>query len=304
MTIIAVLLSLVLERTFAGLRDYRSFLWYERYTGWIRDVLNSPFWDGPWGVLLVILPPVLLTGWIAVVLSGSLFHLLELLFAIVILFYTLGPKDLDQQVDTYLQALEEGDRERANAIAGEILHAEVPANLVETQQRLGEAIFIQTNERVMAVIFWFVLLGPMGAMLYRLSDYGVKHSRDDSTGYYRAISRLQDILAYLPAHLCAIGFALAGSFEHAWRGWQQHLQELAPAWQQQWRDALIKVGMAALCLEPQDTDTDSETPEVEQTELDISALQDHIRAILALVWRTVVIWLVIIALSTLLGFSS
>jgi len=304
MTIIAILLSLVLERTVESLRGYRVFGWYERYTNWVRDVLNSDLWDGPWGVLVVILPPVLLTGMIAHAFSESLFGLLEILFAIIVLFYSFGPKDLDEQVDGYLQALEEDDKEKANLIAADILHGDVPDNMQDTQQELGEAIFIQANERVMAVIFWFVLLGPMGALLFRLTDYGMKHCRDTSSNFNIAITRLQNILAYVPAHLCALGFALAGSFEHAWRGWQLHMEQLAGDWQQQWRDALVKVGMASLCLEPHEVETVSETPEVEQPELDIQLLQEHIRAVLGLVWRTVIIWLVIIALATLLGFSS
>lgn len=304
MTMIAILISLVLERTVESLRQYRSFAWFEAYQQRLLDWLKQPFWQSPWGVLIIILPPVIVTGWLAHGLSGLMLGLISLLFNIAVLWYCIGPEDLDEQVDAYLAALEDDDHEKARVLAGTIIHGEVPEDLSEIQTKLGESILIQANERVLAVIFWFVILGPMGALLYRLACYAARQSpsQRENPQYFDAMRCLHDILAYVPAFLSAIGYALAGSFDHAWHGWQRYQESVPEDWQQRSEHLLITVGMGALRLEP--VDKASETPEVERQPLDQAALHDHIKSVLALVWRTLVIWVVLIALATLLGLSA
>lgn len=304
MTMIAILISLVIERTMESLRQYRSFAWFESYQQRLLGWLAQPFWQSPWGVLVIILPPVIITGWLDHGLSSLLLGLVSLLFNIAVLWYCIGPEDLDEQVDAYLAALEEDDHEKARVEAGRIIHGEVPSNLADIQTRLGESILVQANERVLAVIFWFVILGPMGAVLYRLTCYSARRSQLQNPEYLDAMQRLHNILAYVPAYLSALGYALAGSFDHAWHGWQRYQETVPDDWQQRSEHLLVTVGMGALRLEPVDIESASETPEVERPALDQTALHDHIKSVLALVWRTLVIWVVLIALATLLGLSA
>ena len=56
MTFFAVLLSLLIERLFQPVQAYRRFEWFDHYAGWLGGRLDSKLWDGPPGVLAVILP--------------------------------------------------------------------------------------------------------------------------------------------------------------------------------------------------------------------------------------------------------
>jgi hypothetical protein len=79
------------------------------------------------------------------------------------------------------------------------------------------------------VIFWFMVLGPAGAWLYRVSDLlrrrgafeaarqGVPRMRGDLGS---VLTALHGILAWIPARLAALSYALAGSFEDAVGNWR------------------------------------------------------------------------------------
>ena len=82
------------------------------------------------------------------------------------------------------------------------------------------------------MVFWFVLLGPTGAWLFRVLDLmqrrAVLHAnqnetvneQDEITQVVHAILFLHRMFAWLPARLLAVGFMLAGSYEGALSAWK------------------------------------------------------------------------------------
>ena len=146
------------------------------------------------------------------------------------LLLSFGPRDLKDEVDDYVGALERNDRDEVTRRAKELLES-TPAlrGGASAREAVEEAIFVQANNRIFGVIFWFMVLGPAGAWLYRVSDLlrrraafeaarqGVPRMRGDLGSM---LTDLHGILAWIPARLAALSYAVAGSFEDAVGNWK------------------------------------------------------------------------------------
>jgi adenosylcobinamide-phosphate synthase len=168
---------------------------------------------------------------------------------------------------------------------------------------------VAAHRHVFAVLGWYAVLaalglGPAGAVLYRMSDLAARYfdpaSREDpyssvyqspqaaqagdaapslsSPSTEQAVQTAWWWLDYLPARMTAMGFAVVGNFEDVLEAWRQHN---ASDSSERSHDGLIQAAMnAALGI---------------KAELTVM----HLRNMVGMVWRTVVLWLLLIALLTL-----
>jgi membrane protein required for beta-lactamase induction len=70
------------------------------------------------------------------------------------------------------------------------------------------AIFLASHQRIFGVVFWFVILGPIGAVFYRLIE-GISSQMLTGSTLARQIKGLLD---WLPVRLEVLLFALGGHF--------------------------------------------------------------------------------------------
>ena len=143
-----------------------------------------------------------------------------------------------------------------------------------------QAILYQSNDRVFAIIFWFIVLGPFGALLFRLTSHTKIHS--SNTTLNAAAKRLHAILGWAPAHLLAIGYALTGNYEGASASFRdkQSYNDLSESNYY----TLLSAGLGAL----------RDCAPGEETSCIISTR--------ALVLRALIVWLAAIAALTLIGW--
>ncbi len=304
MTLIALLIGLIIERLATHLFHWRRMRWLDR----IIDrgfFLAERFatWPALIPVLLIIFVLVLPVAAVTVVLMDRLFGFPHLILAVVVLFFSLGPNDIGEDVSEYCDALEDGDEERINQTARTLIEGEVPGDALERIHRVEEAVCVQANNRLFAVIFWFVLLGPLGplgAWTYRVTDLVRRRavfnaSREDAAAEKDARVRdaavmLHGWLAWIPARLTAIGYAVAGHFDAALAAWRTPADTRPHTPSESSEALLARVGVGALDLADDDEDLTAR----------------GVRGATAanrLVFRLLLIWAVIIAAMTLYGWT-
>ena len=302
MNLIALLIGLVIERLATQLFHLPELRWLDRIIdSGFRQATRLANWPALIPVILLALVLVLPVFAFIFSLRDALHGFAYLVLAIVVLFFSLGPKDIGENVVDYCKALEEADDERIQHTAKAIVESEVPDDPRERIHRVEQAVCVQANNRLFAVIFWFVVLGPLGAWTYRVTDlirrravFNVSRPEDasETTAQVRdASAMLHGWLAWIPARLTAIGYATAGHFDGALAAWRRSGDKSDETPSESSENLLARVGVGAMALEDGDDD-------------DLAAR--GIRGATAayqLVFRLLLIWAVAIAAMTLYGWS-
>jgi len=162
--------------------------------------------------LLLILPVFL----VLFSLRDALYGVANLVLAVVVLFFSLGPKDIGEDVDEYCRAIEADDEERILNTSKALIETDVLTDPLERIHKVEESVCVQANNRLFAVIFWFVLFGPygpLGAWAYRVTDLirrravfnTSRDATDANADVLQASVMLHGWLAWIPARLTAIG---------------------------------------------------------------------------------------------------
>jgi membrane protein required for beta-lactamase induction len=215
---------------------------------------------------------------------------------VLVLAYCLGLESFNDRVNDYLHACESHDRRQAKELAELLVGRPVPENIHQQTREVATAILYESNTRIFAVIFWFILLGPAGALLYRIAILLLRDSED--AGLAHLTQSAEKIFAWLdwaPTRLLSLSFFLTGSFDDALKAWKQVvLSELDMA--ESNRSIVINTGCGAM------------QHDVEEALMDdpLEGMLDEydlhwVRAARALVIRSLVAWLAFVALMTIIA---
>ncbi len=278
MALVSIILSLLLDRMLRHLHDLRDLSWFEYYTGSLSNLIAS---KNAWlKLVFVLFLPLVITLILQLLLQGFLFGVPYFVFGIFILMYCLGPACLSSDIEAYLDARSLGDDDEALHYAGAL--TERAASTVPDQQTsdVTRAILHVANERIFSVLFWFVVLGPIGAVVFRLVTNISKRDEVDSLAQ---VTRLvQGIITWIPAHMLAAGYALTGHFDGAFRAYQSRPKESDLSLTNY--DVLVTTGLGAL-----------RGQEVTDEISSIKAARD-------LVMRSIMVWIAVLALLTMGGW--
>ena len=220
-TFLAILIVLVTARAAPDLARLREFRW-------LGDLLGSPSQGGGesararFPVALLPLIAFALCVLVQVGLAHVLFGLPAFAFAVAVLYFCWGPRDLDVDVDAVLGA---SDSERRHAAAQALRPDPAVEPLPFEAGALVEATFRSALSRWFGVLFWFVVLGPAGALGYRLVQLLARNLAfapriDDEQR--ELLERAARVLDWAPAHLIALTLALVSDFDAVltnWRGY-------------------------------------------------------------------------------------
>ena len=214
---IAIVVVLLLTHFAPDLQRLRNFSWLR---GWQDQGAGQS--SAELGLLITIGLPVLVCLIAQLLLRGHLFGLPSFLFASAVLFYCLGPRDLERDVEAVDKA---PDTDRRNEAAQTLKPEEATAALPFRAEPLVEATFIAGLRRVFGVVFWFAVLGPVGALLYRVTlllAYTPAHAQALPPAQQSLAEKFARLLDWLPAHLIALALAIASDFDAVLKTWREY----------------------------------------------------------------------------------
>jgi AmpE protein len=302
MKLIALLIGLAVERVATQLFHLRELRWLDRIIdAGFAQIGRFAGWPPLLLVIAIVTALVLPVLIVRLLLGDALFGFPYLLFAIMVLFFSFGPQDITEEADEYCEALSAGDSEQVRATAKALLERDPPDDPEARARAVDEAICVQGNNRLFAVVFWFVVLGPLGAWAYRVTDLirrrAVFRSARDTAGASPAslvVGAAEDLhgwIAWIPARLTVTSYAMAGSFDGAFAAWRSGSPPAGLRAREKNEVLLGRAGVGALALEP-----------VEDESLDERGVRGAMAA-RRLVLRALFIWAAVIAGMTLYGWS-
>jgi AmpE protein len=280
MTFIVTLVALLIERFFdwSHLRHWR---WYTTLQHTIFQRLPG---KSAVIVLAATIAPLLLgVLLIGFLLSGVLYGFALLVFELFVFLYCLGPQNLWADAFAAVNALTQDNAGEAADKLKTLFGITEMKSAQGLHKELLNQIFIQANKRVFAVVFWFVVLGPIGAVLYRtisLSASSAPH--DGATQISQNALTVESVLDWVPSRIFSLMFALGGHCSAVLTSFRkQALNGLTHN-----EDILTNCGVAALADEEKRTLAEDGSIE---------------REAINLLDRTFVIVLVVVAMVALVG---
>lgn len=326
MSFLAVFLALLLEQV-RPLKHENSA--HSLARSWVHAVVRNLDAGRQAHALLVWSVAVLLPSIGVWLLYVALLHL-SLLFAFawvaVVLYLTLGFRQFSHHFTTVRDALEADDDALARKALAQwklVRVEELPPT--ELVRHTIEHSVLSAHRHVFGVLGWFSVLaamglGPAGAVFYRLSEYVARHwdrpGADASAATQRTAGKAWHAVDFLPSRVTAAGLAVVGSFEDAIDCWRNYTQRLEDGGRAE-NDAVIlaatagamgvRLGGEALksAFDASASQTFMATPQAKPGEDSPNLTPgaepkiQHLRSVVGLIWRCVVLWMLLLALLTL-----
>lgn len=226
----ALLIAVLMDLFFGEPRRYHPLVGFGNLAAVVERLFNrfSIHWlsriSGMSAWLLLLLPVTA----IAVVLT-QLPHGLLWLYSAFALYFAIAYRSLRQHILAIHQPLVRGDLPAARHALSMIVSRDTAQLDAQGVRKAAiESCLENGSDGVLAPLFWFVLLGPAGAISYRLINtldamWGYKNARFRYFGWFAA--RMDDGANWFPARLVAASYCLLGNPRLGLRAWrtQGHL---------------------------------------------------------------------------------
>lgn len=208
MIFLVVLLALVIDK----LTDWRQVVQNDGpWLRWRHKIESrASLASSPWlGLMLLVLLPVLLLAFLLTALEPLAYGWLSLPLHLLVLLYSLGRGHGKRELGPFRDAWRRGDHEAAILVAERDLG--LRADDAPGLLRAVEAQLLwRSHQDFFAVIFWYVLLGPVAALAYRLLaltlEYAESHAIRERAG------QLKHAFDWLPVRVLLASFGLVGNF--------------------------------------------------------------------------------------------
>jgi len=301
MTLISLVAALLLEQWRPLRTGNRLYVAFARYVNRLaRNFDAGHYRDGVISWLLAVVPVTLATL-IVYLVSRHTSGLLALAWNVVVLYLALGFRQFSHFYTDVMVALRGNDLARAREVLstwrGESAQELTASEIARVAIELG---LMRSHRHVFGVMAWFVVLGPVGAIGYRLAAllndrWGA--ARDEETGAFGLFAaRAFEVIDWVPVRLTAVGFAVAGDFMGSVECWR----EQAAAWRSYAQGIIFAAAAGALGVKlggvlHQDSGIEYRPQLGDGDEADV----DYMQAAVGLIWRALVLWLFLILLATI-----
>ena len=320
MTFFAILLALLVEQARPLGLDNPVHGGMRGWARWARRSLDTgqPRQGGVAWAVAVLVPTAMAAAvhW----LLWQFSVVLAFVWMVVVLYHTVGFRQFSHHFTEIRDALEAGDEAAARQALARWQRVEV--SQIARDELLRHAIehsVLAAHRHVFGVLVWFLVLallglGPAGAVLYRLAEYLSRNwqARPDGTPsvhLQQAAATAWHWVDFVPVRVTALAFAVVGNFEDAVASWRQDAARFPNP-----NDGVVlaatagtinvRLGGRALgeplalpgpagagvqaSADGAAVSTDGREPQLA-----------HLGSVVGLVWRSVVMWMLLLALLTL-----
>ncbi|QUP53135.1 cobalamin biosynthesis protein [Ralstonia syzygii] len=307
---LAALAGVGLDRLLGEVPRWHPLVGFGRVAAWIERGLNrrpaARVLSRVAGIAawcMAVLPFVAITTWIAAQ-TPDMTRLCAWIADVIALYLAIGARSLRDHIAPIAEALRGGDLPRARGLASRIVSRDLrDANEEAIARAAVESALENGSDAIFAPLFWLVVGGAPGVVLYRLANtldamWGYRNARFGSFGW--AAARIDDVLNWIPARLTALSYALLGHTADALRCWRSQ----APRWSSPNAGPVMASGAGSLRVQlggmARYDGLDETRPPLG---LGRPARATDIRRALALVSRTLGLWLVVLAAGGALAFA-
>ena len=261
-----------------------------------------------WSV--AVLMPTLAALAVHWLLVSTLGWFVAVLWSVAVLYVSLGFRQFSHHFTDIRDALEAGDEAEARRLLA--AWRQIDASELQTSEIIRQVIehsVLAAHRHVFGVLACFSVLaalglGPAGAVLYRLSEFVPRYWAHQSQVQHQPVSaallsasnRIWNLVDWAPARITALGFAIVGSFEEAIDAWRTYAQTSDGAADQ---DSIILAATSGAVNVRLGAGRPAPSPDNPGQTTDAEPQLAHLRSIVGLVWRSVVLWMVLLALVTL-----
>ncbi len=146
-----------------------------------------------------------------------------LVFEAAVVYFCIAHKSLFSHIREIYWPLENNELISARESLSRVVSRDTSSlNELGVRKAAIESALENGSDAVFAPIFWFLVAGVPGVILYRLANtldamWGYKNARYYYFGRFAA--RVDDVLNWVPARLVAISYGLVGHLRHAFWAW-------------------------------------------------------------------------------------
>lgn len=214
MKLIIVLICIGIQR-YLNIRFSLSELdWFKPYRALVKSLLGSTgLLKGYIGLAIIVLPVAFLVWLLNFILGGS--AVIALVIGAVVLFYCLDARDLSKLIPTYLGEAKTEAGKSADDELKAFLKETVPTSATDKARAVSSKILLWTQHHVFSILFWYMFLGVFGAVTYYLVHRLVHEAAkkdSDAVEYLEASLVVQGAMAWVPVRLSALAYGAVGSF--------------------------------------------------------------------------------------------
>jgi AmpE protein len=192
MKLLVILICLLSERYLVHALSYLRFNWFSSYCNRIYQYVGqTPLLLNPHILLIIIVVPLLALAGIALYIANYLlFGVFTFLLNLLIFYYCLGP------VNPFYPVRTEVESENSELAAGHY--------------------FSQVNGQLFSVVFWYVVSGVIGVLVYRLIS--LCREQELTATLARQITNFLD---WIPARITVLLYLLVGNFQKGFHFYAQ-----------------------------------------------------------------------------------
>lgn len=309
MNFLVILICLTIN--YVWLKDFDRFSdsWFFRFRAAIAqmttDVSNQYRHGWMLGIVLIYAIPLLIVGGLLLLLDGLFFGLLVMLLHILVLLIAFDRTQPGKLALDFLALWNRGDLQASRDFLEQEMATDPNAAALELEsedacslaQFFSRQLTYRCFEKMFVMFFWYMVAGPLGIVVcyvsYQLRDCRWEDERRETE---QGITVLIRALEWIPMRLLMLSFSLAGNFVKCFSNLKDIFWDFSMGGH--YADLLQRAALNALDGSPYSTAGKSSSDEVDRVRV-----SEEIQALQALLERSQLIWLSVLALITLFGIN-